>query len=309
MSLLLIAPGREMQAWKEALLGVDDNLEVEIWPNVADKKRVQFAVCWNQPDHLLGDFPNLKAVSSLGAGADHLLNDPDLPEEAVICRVVAPTLIRQMQEYVLAALLAHQRNLLRYRSQQNRSEWRVHENMPAEELPVGVMGLGKIGQPVATFLERAGYPVSGWSASTKEIGGVDTYAGSGELEVFLSRTRVLVCLLPLTRETEGILDLELFRRLDRPAYLVNVARGEHLVEEDLIYALDKGWLDGACLDVFREEPLDDRHPFWNRESILITPHAASITPPGEGAKQIVDNYKRALSGMELKNRVNREKGY
>lgn len=309
MSLLLIAPGRDMRAWEKALRGVDQNLEVETWPNVADKKRVQFAVCWKQPDHLLGDFPNLKAVSSLGAGTDHLLNDPDLPEEVEICRVVAPTLVRQMQEYVLASLLTYQRNILRYRSQQNRSEWKVHDNISAGELPAGIMGLGEIGRPVAKFLERAGYPVSGWSASSKTIKGVDTFAGPGELEAFLSRVRVLVCLLPLTPETEGILDLELFRRLERPGYLVNVARGEHLVEEDLIYALDKGWLDGACLDVFREEPLDDRHPFWNRESILITPHAASLTPPGEAAEQIVENYKRALSGMELRNSVDREKGY
>lgn len=309
MSLLLIAPERDMKPWKEALLERDRNLDVEIWPDVADKKRVQFAVCWNQPDHLLGTFPNLKTVSSLGAGTDHLLEDADLPDDVAICRVVGSSLVRQMQEYVLSAVLTYQRNLQRYSQQQRQTIWKAHDNIAADELTVGIMGLGAIGKPVARFLRDAGYPVRGWAASRKSIEGVDTFAGPGELEEFAGGVRVPVCLLPLTEKTSDILELELFRKLERPSFLINVARGEHLVDEDLIYALDKGWMDGACLDVFREEPLDDDHPFWNRKSILITPHAASITPPAEAAEQIVENYKRTLSGMEPKNAVDRRKGY
>ncbi|MDZ7771345.1 MAG: glyoxylate/hydroxypyruvate reductase A [Balneolaceae bacterium] len=309
MSLLLVAPERDMKSLKESLLEVDPNLDVDLWPAVPNKKRVQFAVTWNHPRHLLGDFPNLKAVSSLGAGADHLLGDPDLPESVSICRVVAPSLVRQMQEYVLAAVLNFQRHTLRYLRQKERSEWNVHPNIPAGELPVGVMGLGAIGGPVAEFLAQSGYPVLGWSRTPGELEGVRCLSGRESLEAFAEQTRVLVCLLPLTAETEGILDLELMRRLVRPACLVNVARGEHLVEEDLVYTLDKGWLAGAFLDVFGEEPLPEKHPFWNRERIMVTPHAASITPPDEAAAQIVENYKRVLSGMAPLHGVDREKGY
>lgn len=309
MSLLLVAPDRDMKTLKESLQEVDPNLDVDIWPAIPDKNRVQFAVTWNHPRHLLGDFPNLKAVSSLGAGADHLLGDPDLPDSVRICRVVAPSLVRQMQEYVLAAVLNFQRHTLRYHRQKQQSEWKVHPNIAAENLPVGVMGLGAIGGPVAEFLAQAGYTVFGWSRSPKDLEGVACLAGRKALEDFAEKTRVLVCLLPLTPQTEGILDLELMKRLVRPGYLVNVARGEHLVEEDLVYALDKEWMAGACLDVFDEEPLPEKHPFWNRERIMVTPHAASLTPPKEAAKQIVENYKRTLSGMEPIHPVDRKKGY
>lgn len=140
----------------------------------------------------------------------------------------------------------------------------------------------------------------------KEIEGVECFS---DLDDFLSKTNILVCLLPLTKETDGILDLDLFKKLKKPAYLINVARGSHLIEEDLIYGLDTGVLEGATLDVFEEEPLPANHLFWNRPKIMITPHIASITDPKEAAKVIVENYKRSLSGMELLYEVDREKGY
>lgn len=309
MSLLLIAPDhRDMDSWKNALQEEDPNLEVEIWPEVENRERVQFIVAWNQPKHILNRFPNLKVVSSLGAGVDHILRDKDLPEYVSVCRVVSAALTRQMKEYVLTAVLTYQRNFLTYCRQRSDQRWKEHPNKKPEEIPVGVMGLGDLGRPVCETLVQNGYRVNGWSKGRKQIDGVTTFAGD-ELEAFLESTRVLVCLLPLTPETEGILDLELFKLLQHPAYLVNVARGEHLVDEDLIYALDKGWIEGACLDVFTEEPLPERHPFWNRPNIMITPHAASFTPPGAVAEQIVENYKRALSGMALLHEVNRQNGY
>lgn len=309
MSLLFIAPNRNMQPWKEALLDEDPHLDVEIWPDVSDDSRVQFAVAWQQPEHVLERYPNLKAVCSLGAGVDHILRDESVPERLPVCRVVDPSLARQMQQYVLSAILNYQRNIYTYIRQQRRGQWNEHPNIPVRELPVGVMGLGTLGEPVARGLAEFGYRVSGWARSSKTIEGVQTYAGSGERTPFLEQSRVLVCLLPLTAQTQGILDLDLFRKLRRPGYLINVARGGHLVEEDLIYALDKGWIDGACLDVFTEEPLPQIHPFWNRSKIMITPHVSSVTPPEAVAGQIIDNYKRALSGMELKHRVDRDKGY
>lgn len=309
MSLLFIAPNRDMSSWKSALNNEDPNLEIEVWPNVEDKKRVQFAVCWNHPKHVLDGFPNLKAVSSLGAGADHLLKDDSLPKSVDICRVVSPSLVQQMKEYVLGSIISIQRNLVHYIRQKDTGKWQPHNHLLAEELKIGVMGLGELGRPVAEQLAQTGYQVSGWARSQKEIDNVDTFAGTDELEFFLNNTQIVVCLLPLTPETEGILNLDLFKQLDQPGWVINTARGEHLVDEDLIYALDSNILQGAWLDVFPEEPLPDKHAFWNRKNVMITPHVASITKPFEVAGQIVENYKRALSGMELNNAVDREKGY
>lgn len=309
MSLLFIAPDRDLTEWRHALKRVDPNLDIEIWPNVEDKNRVHFCVCWNQPKHLLGHFPNLKAVSSLGAGVDHLLTDESLPEQVEICRVVSPSLVQQMKEYTLAASLNIQRKFVRYINQRDKQSWQVHSHSSAPHWNVGIMGLGELGRPVAEQLAQVGYQVSGWSRSEKDLPDVQCYAGSTELDSFLNNTQILVCLLPLTSSTKGILDLSLFKKLKHPAWIINVARGEHLVDEDLIYALDSNILQGAWLDVFSKEPLSNRHPFWNRDNIMITPHIASVTEPREVADQIVDNYKRALSGMDLNYAVDRKKEY
>lgn len=309
MSLLLIAPDREIAEWEQAIHEIDPNIDINLWPSIEDKERVQFAVVWNQPKHLLDSFPNLKAVSSLGAGVDHLLRDESLPESVDICRVVAPSLVQQMTEYILGAVISIQRNFIHYIRQSDAGTWQVHEHSLTDKISVGIMGLGKLGRPVTQKLSRVGYQVSGWSKSPKDIKGVITYAGSEELKPFLQNTQILICLLPLTPETEDILDLHLFKQLQKPSWIINVARGKHLVDEDLIYALDSDILHGAWLDVFSEEPLPDKHAFWNRDNIIITPHVGSLTKPAEVAGQIVENYKRALSGMELKNQVDREKGY
>ncbi|MFH5833200.1 2-hydroxyacid dehydrogenase [Halalkalibaculum sp. DA384] len=309
MSLLLLAPHHNnLMAWKEALLEEDPNLDIEIWPNIEDRERVQFILSWNQPKQTLNRFPNLKVISSLGAGVDHILRDDVLPENVTVCRIVSPSLVRQMQEYILMTVLNYQRNMYAYYQQRTERKWSEHPNKKPDEIPIGVMGLGTLGKPVAEILAQNGYQVNGWSHTRRTIEGVDTFA-SDELDQFLESTRVLVCLLPLTSDTEEILNLALFRKLRRPAYLINAARGEHLVDEDLIYAMDTGWIEGACLDVFSEEPLPDRHPFWNRQDIMITPHSASFTLPREVAGQVIENYKRALSGMEVKNKIDRDKGY
>jgi len=170
------------------------------------------------------------------------------------------------------------------------------------------MGLGELGRDTAERLQMNGFNVNGWSKSKKEIDGVRSYS-EDELNEFISATNILVCMLPLTNQTKEILDLKLFKMMKQPAFLINVARGEHLVEEDLIYALDTGLISRAVLDVFCKEPLPDSHPFWSREKITITPHIASLTNPKEVAELLVENYKRLLSGMELLYEVDREKGY
>ncbi|MEQ9309994.1 MAG: glyoxylate/hydroxypyruvate reductase A [Balneolaceae bacterium] len=308
MSLLLIAKNRDMNALKEALLEEDPNLDVEVWPRVENKDRVTFAVSWNPPEKVLGNYPNLNVVTSLGAGVDHLFKDKTIANSVKLARVMIPSLKSQMSEYVVNAIQNYRFHISRYMDQKKEGFWSPHDPVPKQDCDVGILGLGEIGTAVAASLIANGYSVAGWAKSKKQIHAIQSFSES-DLDEFLSITNILVCLLPLTQETSGILELDLFKKLKQPSYLINVARGEHLVEEDLIYALDTGTLTGACLDVFEEEPLPKNHLFWNRPKIMITPHVASITDPKEAAKQIVENYKRSLSGMELLNGVDKEKGY
>lgn len=309
MSLLFVAPDRNLSAWEKHIHRIDPNIEIDIWPAIKNKDRVQFAVCWNQPKHLLDSFPNLKAVSSLGAGVDHLLSDESLPESIEVARIVSSSLVQQMKEYVLGAVINIQRNMPQYIRQSDQGKWKIHHHELSENLRIGIMGLGAMGRPVAGQLAKTGYQVAGWTRSRKELEDIECFAGPDELSDFLSDINILVCLLPLTDATRDILDLDIFKELPSDAWIINAARGEHLVDEDLIYALDSNLLQGAWLDVFKEEPLPDKHAFWNRSNIIITPHIASITQPAEAAEQIVENYKRALSGMNLRNAVDKKKGY
>ena len=308
MSLLLVAQHRDMKPFRDAILEQDSNMDVEIWPEVQDPRRVQFAVAWNQPKNLFGQYPNLKAISSLGAGVDHLLADSSIPDSIRITRFVASSLSDQMSDYVLTAVLNLFRKTEEYYRQQKQGEWKAVPFFSKNDLTAGIMGLGELGRDTAERLQMNGFNVNGWSKSKKEIDDVISYS-ENELNEFISATNILVCMLPLTNQTKEILDLKLFKMMKQPAFLINVARGEHLVEEDLIYALDTGLISRAVLDVFCKEPLPDSHPFWSREKITITPHIASLTNPKEVAELLVENYKRLLSGMELLYEVDREKGY
>ncbi|WP_026167280.1 2-hydroxyacid dehydrogenase [Balneola vulgaris] len=308
MSLLLIAPNRDLSPLKEELLALDPNLDLDIWPAVNNKERVTFAVTWNHPKNTLKQYPNLTAVSSLGAGINHLLSDPDLSDKTTLARLITPSLKKQMGEYVLTAVLSYRTHIPKYVDQKREAHWGAKSLIPKEDCTIGIMGLGEMGETTARTLVANGYKVLGWSRTAKNIDGVSSFTHD-ELDSFLSQTNILVCLLPLTPETESILDLELFKKLKSPSYLINVGRGQHLVEEDLIYGIDTGALEGAWLDVFEQEPLPKNHLFWNRPSIMITPHIASVTDPKEAAEMILENYKRSLSGQELINEVDRTKGY
>lgn len=308
MSLLLVSKKRNLKPYKEALLELDPNLDIEIWPGISNSEQVQFAVAWRHPANLFEKFPNLKVISSLGAGVDHLLSDDTIPETIQFTRIVASSLSGQMADYVLTAVLNIIRKTDHYISQQRKGVWKPLESLKKSDISIGVMGLGEIGTEVADKLVRNGFIVNGWSKSKKSIDGVSCYT-KDELVSFLTHSNIAVCLLPLTPDTNGILDLDLFKALKKPSYLINVARGHHLVEEDLIYALDTDLISHATLDVFTEEPLPESHPFWGRDKISITPHIASVTDPQESAELILDNYKRMLSGMDLLHKVDRDAGY
>lgn len=308
MSILLIAKNRDMTPFREKLLDADPNLDVEIWPDINQKERVHFAVAWNHPQNVWHNYPNLKVISSLGAGVDHLVNDESIPKSVSLARIVTHSLKCDMADFVLNSVHNLLQNRHHYYQQQQKAEWKQHQAIQKNSVTVGLMGLGEIGQFVGGLLTKNGFNVTGWSRGKKEIDGIKSFS-QNELKSFLNETTILVCLLPLTSETEDILDLELFKKLRKPAFLINAGRGEHLVEEDLLYALDTNILKGAALDVFCEEPLPDRHPFWNRKNIIITPHIAALSDPEETADQILENYKRTLSGLPLLNKVDSDRGY
>ncbi len=308
MSILLVSKTKNMHPLKEKMSEIDPNLDIEVWPNVKHENKILFAVAWNHPDQVLGKYKNLKAVASVGAGVDHLINDPSIPPDVTLCRTVISSLKEQIFDYIESFLLDIIRNRFFYFRKQLQAEWKVIPNHLRSDFTTGIMGLGELGAFCAEKLASHGWKVCGWSKSKKSIDGVDTFTGNS-LDKFLNRTNILACLLPLTPETGDILSLDLFKKLKQPAYLIHAGRGEQLVEEDLLYAIDMDIIKTAVIDVFRKEPLPDSHPFWSRNQIIITPHVASLTDNSEAAQQLVENFKRLVSGKELLHTVNRDKGY
>lgn len=304
---MLIIPGKATaDHWIKTLHKIDSSLKIQVWPKVADAKAVEFALVWNYPPGELAKFPNLKCISSLGAGVDHIINDPQRPQNIPVVRIVDQNLIRDMSQYVVWAVLNHVRQFDSYVLSQARHLWTPHLPQPMQ---IGIMGLGHLGADVAVKLRDLGLNVASWSRSEKNISGITHYAGASQLNDFLHHTDVLICLLPLTEKTQGILNLDLFKRLRRGAYIINVARGAHLVDNDLITAIDSGQLSGACIDVFHAEPLAANHPFWQHPKIKITPHIASVTNPETVAKQVIENYHRAVNDQPLLNQIDVTKGY
>ena len=306
MSLAIISPGRDPKVWIDALTFYNPEISVQVYPQIDRPEEVEMVLLWQHPAGFLSTLPNLKLISSLGAGVDHILSDPTLPADIPIVRIVDEKLTWSMTNYVVMGVLNFHRQITRYQADQTRKVW----DMSKPEIPVkiGVMGVGALGGDVLDKLSFMGFPVFGFGFSEKTDFPYP-YFSREKLQDFLNEINVLVCLLPLTPETEDILDLELFKKCKPGTYLINVARGKHLVEEDLIPALDRGDLSGALLDVYRTEPLPQDHPFWEEKRILLTPHIASVTNPLAAAPQITDNLKRLKANQPLLNIVNRKKGY
>ncbi len=308
MALLFYSREDDPQAWRAALCARLPDLDFRIWPELGDPGEIEMALVWRPPPGLLASLPNLRVIFSLGAGIDALLADPTLPD-VPLCRMVDPSLTRSMSEYVLALVLFYHRRLDLYAEQQRRARWRMEMPRPAGDTTVGVMGLGELGSDAARSLAAQGFVVRGWSRTRKRIAGVESFAGETELGSFLAGLDIVICLLPLTPATEGILNADLFARLPQGACLVHLARGAHLVEQDLLDAVERDHLRGAVLDVFREEPLPPEHPFWRHPRIRVTPHSASYSLPETGAEVVADNIRRLRAGRPLRHVVRRERGY
>jgi glyoxylate/hydroxypyruvate reductase A len=308
MALMFLSADDPAEAWREALLAAIPELDFRIWPEVGNPAEIDLALVWQPPPGELVRYRNLRAILSLGAGVDGLLAQPGLPD-VPIARMVDPSLTRTMAEYVLLAALRHHRQLDHFEREQRALRWSYAFPPQAADRRVGIMGLGVLGGAAAESLVHHGFPVAAWSRTGKELAGVESFGGEQSLGAFLARTDILVCLLPLTRDTAGILNAATFAGLPSGAYLINVARGAHLVEADLIAALDSGQLAGATLDVFREEPLPANHPLWRHPKVLITPHIASYSLPATGAEGVVENIRRARAGQRLLHQVDRNRGY
>lgn len=308
MALMFLSPDDPAEAWRAALLARVPELDFRIWPEVGNPAEIDVALVWQPPPGELARYANLRAILSLGAGIDGLLAQPGLPD-VPIARMVDPSLTRTMTEYVVLATLRHHRQFDHFEREQRAARWSYAFPPQAAERRIGVMGLGVLGSAAAASLAAQGFPVAGWSRELRQLCGIETFAGLAGLAGFLARTDILVCLLPLTRETAGILNAATFAGLPSGAFVINVARGAHLVEADLIAALDSGQLAGATLDVFRNEPLPPDNPVWHHPLVLITPHVASYASARTAAEGVAENIRRARAGEELLHQVDRARGY
>lgn len=309
MALLLIGEPRDAEGWRREMEALVPGIDFRVWPEVGRAEDIAMVMTWKAPPGELRRYPNLGCICVLGHGVDHMLQGSELPDGVPVVRLVDESMTRQMSAYVLAAVLRHHRKMADYGRLQRARRWRELDVPDPAETRVGILGLGALGGDAARKLKALGFEVAGWSRTPKDIDGVETCAGRDALEPFLGGCDIVVCMLPLTPETRDILDAGAFRAMKKGAYLVNPARGHHVVEDDLLAALDSGQLSGACLDVFRAEPLPRGHPFWRHAKVTITPHAASLTLPRGAAPQVAENYRRVHDGRPLLNLVDRERGY
>jgi glyoxylate/hydroxypyruvate reductase A len=264
---------------------------------------------WKPPPGLVEQLRGVKAIFNLGAGVDSIADLAVLPRSVPLVRLDDAGMAEQMVEYVIHAVLRRYREFDAYAGQQGKGLWQPRPRRPKSDFTVGILGAGVLGAAVAGALATLHFPVRTWSRRHSAIAGVTSFAGMSDLDTFLSATRLLVCLLPLTRETEGLLDRVRLSRLPRGADLVNVARGALAVDADLLDLLDAGHLASATLDVFRDEPLPREHRFWHHPRVVLTPHVSAVTLVEESVQQITDKIRRLEAGLPISGVVDRGRGY
>ncbi|MEE8444716.1 MAG: glyoxylate/hydroxypyruvate reductase A [Alphaproteobacteria bacterium] len=309
MALIFRSEFDRADLWRAALARAMPDLEFRDWAEPGDPADVEFALVWRPAPGALRRFANLKVIFSLGAGVDHLVGDSDLPGGVPVVRMIEPGLTRGMTEYVALHTLRHHRRQRELDAQQRAGEWKVVVVPTAPSRRVGVMGLGVLGAAAAAALVALEFDVAGWSRTPKTLAGIESFHGEAGLARFLARTEILVCLLPLTPGTRDILNAGLFAGLPQGACLINAARGGHLIEDDLLAALESGQIAEATLDVFRAEPPPSDHAFWSHARVTMTPHNASITDPDSGARRVADVIGRSRRGETLPNTIDPAAGY
>lgn len=313
MNIIYYHPLFNAQEW---LAGIKQRLpqaEIREWQR-GDERPADYALVWRPPHEMLANRRDLKAVFALGAGVDAILDQErkhpgTLPAGVPLLRLEDTGMAQQMQEYALSYVLRYFRRFDEYQALQQRQEWQPLDPHSLDDFTIGILGAGVLGQSVARKLTEFGFSVRCWSRSAKQIDGVQSFAGEAQRAAFLDGVKLVINLLPNTPETVGILNRELFAQLSTGAYLINIARGAHLVEADLLAALEQGQLAAATLDVFAREPLPQDHPFWRHPRVTITPHIAAITLPQQAMDQIVANIRALEAGHAPAGVVDRQRGY
>lgn len=300
-----VEPARWLPQLKEAL----PEMRFEAWPEVADAAAVDIALVAAPPEGVLGRFAKLRFIQSLWMGVDGLLADPSLPRGVPVARLIDPGMVAAMSETVLARVLDWHRQFYRYRAQQAARQWKPLKQFMAADRSVGLLGLGTLGRDAAEKLVALDFRVCGWSRHNKTIPGTVCHTGAGGLDAVLKQSEALVCLLPLTGATRGILDADRLALLPKGACVISVGRGAQIVERDLLSALDAGRLAHAYLDVFETEPLPADHPFWRHSQVSITPHIAALTEPRTALAKVVSNLQRFARGDPPEGLVDTAAGY
>lgn len=313
MKILFLHPEEKVFTYWQSLF--NENKATTTWQlirpaEVKDYSAIEIALAWRPEPTIFSSFPSLRLIQSLGMGVDHLMGRDDLPESVVISRIVDPDMNEQMAHYVLYGVLRAFRQLPDYNKQQRKKHWQPLKRLHSASFTIGILGFGVLGHAIAKTLHTVGFnKIRAWSRSYKSTSLATSYQGEEELNSFLSGVNCLICLLPLTPETQHILNKKTLSQVAEGCFLINSARGAHLKEDDLIPLLDSNQLSGALLDVFDAEPLPHNHPFWHHPQIEITPHVASKTNPKTAFKQIVKNIERVTKGELPLNLVDYHKGY
>ena len=296
--------------WIKNLHDIDPSLDIRTLDNPGDLSEITCALAWKPSDDNFKDLPNLKFVQSTGMGIDHLLVCKNIPQDAMIARIVDHDMREQMAEYALYGALKAYRNIQYYNQYQAESIWKMKRRPFKKDITIGVLGLGELGSYVANTLQDNGFNVIGWkNSANKPESDIQFYHGKDQLPEFLQQCNILVCLLPLTDETRHILNKETFKLLPENAYIINPARGGHINEADLLEAIQSKYLSGALLDVFETEPLPSDHPFWKEPAIEITPHIAAMTNPLTASQQVAENFRLFNEGKMPNNVVDLKRGY
>tara|TARA_B110000211_G_scaffold194578_1_gene222813 strand:+ start:691 stop:1611 length:921 start_codon:yes stop_codon:yes gene_type:complete len=306
MRFVIIAPPVPTKRWNKYFEKIAPHVSLLIGDVTDTPEDVVCALVWRQPIGSLTKFKNLKLIFSMGAGVDHIMTDTTIPKNIPICRVVDPKMAFSMTNYILMALLNHQRSFYDFQLAQKEKNW-AQFDFNEKKLKIGVLGIGHLGMDAANKINSLGFPVFGYSNSQKKTS-FPSYS-EGELHVFLEQINVLICTVPYTPNTHGLLNYDLFQQLKETTYLINVSRGAIQVEKDILKALDDGLLSGAFLDVFEQEPLAKESPLWTHPKINLTPHIASLTYPEQGVHQVLESFERVEKGLPLKRQVNRKKMY
>jgi len=283
MSIMIVATNKDINPWIESFKAYNPNIDIQIYPHIKNKEDITFALVWSKSAINYKEFPNLKCISSMGAGVDHILENTTIPSHIYITKVVDTKLVSSMWEYLLTTVMNVITNHYKYISFQKQTLWKPIEiNNSIEDTHIVILGLGQLGATIAQNFYKMNFIVKGYSSSKKEMQGIKTFT---KIEDCIEDAHILINLLPLTKDTQGILNYNLFSSLKKGCYMINVGRGEHLIVEDLLQAIKEQIISGATLDVFETEPLEKESPLWKNENIIITPHSASITNPHSVTKK------------------------